>query len=112
MKTLKWISLLLLAGVIAIAGCGKPKVQSPVIDGTTIDMPKLREAFATAPPEINSTMAEINVGVRYRDYPRALTGLDKLANAPGLTDAQKKIVGVVTEQVKTVASKAGAPRTP
>jgi hypothetical protein len=52
------------------------------------------------------------MGIRYNDYPRAFAGLAKLDSAPDLTEAQKKIVGEVTVQVKTLASKASGPPAP
>jgi len=105
-KTANWISILLLAGIVAVAGCGKQEAPSTVVQGTTIDMPKLRGAFETATPETQAALSEVNMGVRYRDFARALVALEKLANAPGLTDAQKKVVAEVAEQVKQAASKA------
>ena len=98
----------LLAGVLALAGCGKPPPPPPVQQGVTIDLPKLKEAFAKASPELQSAAAEVARGVRYGEFPAAMAALEKIANAPGLTEPQKKIVSEVTEQVKQVASKAAA----
>jgi hypothetical protein len=107
-KTAKWVTLFLLAGVLALAGCGKEKPKAPVKQGVTVDLPKLRAAFATASPELQTAVSEVAMGLRYSEYPRAFAGLDTLANTPGLTEPQKKIVGEVTAQVKEVASKAAA----
>ena len=89
-----------------MAGCGKQEVPPTVVQGTTIDIPKLRGAFETATAETQAALSEVNMGVRYRDFTRALVALQKLANAPGLTDAQKKVVAEGTEQVKQAASTA------
>jgi len=98
----------LLAGALALAGCGKAKTEAPVQQGVAIDLPKLNEAFANATPELQNSVMAVASGVRYGEHAAALAALDKLAKAPGLTDAQKKIVSEVTEQVKAVASKAPA----
>ena len=99
----------LLAGVLALAGCAKEKPAVPVMDGATVDLPKLKEAFATASSELRVSVSEVAMGVRYMDYPRAFAGLAKLDSAPGLTEPQKKTVSEVTEQVKQLAAKAAAP---
>jgi hypothetical protein len=109
MKTANWMMMFLLAGVLALTGCGKEKPKAQVMDGVTIDVPKLREAFVTAGPDLQSSVSEVAMGVRYTDYPRAFAGLAKLDSAPGLTEAQKKLVSQVTEQVKQLATKAAAP---
>lgn len=109
MKTTEWMMMLLLAGVVALAGCGKEKPAATVMDGVAVDLPKLQEAFATASPELQTSVSEVRMGVRYGDYPRAFTALDKLANAPGLTEPQKQIVAQVAGQVKQMASKSATP---
>lgn len=113
MKTANWISIfLLLAGIVGVAGCGKQEAPPPVVQGTTIDLPKLRGAFETATPETQAALSEVSMGVRYGDFARALVALEKLVNAPGLTDAQKKVVAEVAEQVRLAAGKATTPPPP
>ncbi len=110
MKTANWMMMLVLAGGLALTGCGKQAPPAPAPMGVTVDIPKLQQAFAAAGPDLQTALSEVSMGMRYGDYTRAFTGLDKLANAPGITDAQKKIVGEVTEQMKALASKAAAPK--
>jgi hypothetical protein len=109
MEIVNWMTMCLLAGALVLTGCGKIEVPAPVVSGVTVDLPKLREAFATASPELQAAVSEVGMGVRYADYGRALSALEKLSNAPGLTDPQKKIANEATEQVKTLASKANSP---
>jgi hypothetical protein len=109
MKIAKWMMMFLLGGVLALAGCGKEKPKAQVIDGVTVDVPKLREAFAAASPDLQTSVSEVAMGLRYDDYPRVYAALAKLDSAPGLTEPQKKIVATVTEEVKQLASKAPAP---
>lgn len=112
MNTAKWFLMLVLAGGVAFTGCGKKEAPAPTVaDGVTLDIPKLREAFATANPDLQTCVSEVAQGVRYGDYARAFAGMDKLSKASGLTDAQKKIVAEVTDQLKAAAAKApAAPR--
>jgi cell pole-organizing protein PopZ len=112
MRIVKWSTLLSLAAILAWAGCGKPKSQAPVVQGITIDVPKLRAALGTSTPEVQTALEEVATGVRYRDFSQALGGLDKIARTPGLTEAQKKAVAEVTEQVKQVAGQKTAVRAP
>jgi hypothetical protein len=111
MKTIHWIVIAVgLAGVLAVAGCGKKQTAPPEQQGTKLDLPKLQEAFSKATPEAQTLVTQVLGGVRYGQHAQALAALDKLANTPGITDAQKAIVTQVTEQVKQVMSKAaGAP---
>lgn len=105
MKNANGMMLVLLAGLLAVAGCGKEEPRTPVMGGVKVDLPKLQEAFTTAAPELQTAVSEVAMGVRYGD-PRAFAALDKIVKAPSLTDAQKKIVAEVTEQIKELASKA------
>jgi hypothetical protein len=106
MKIVNLMMMLLLAGVFGLTGCGKEQPAAPVVEGVSVDLPKLHEAFATASAELQTGVSEVTMGVRYRDYPRAIAALGKLASAPGLTEPQKKILGDITEQIKQLASKA------
>lgn len=107
MKNIFW-SVLLLALGLGLAGCSKgtETAPSPKVNGVTVDVPKLQAAFATASQDLQSQVAQVSYGVRYADYVKSLDALDKLSNAPGLTDAQKKVVNDLIEQVKQVMSAA------
>jgi hypothetical protein len=111
MNMTKWIIICLLAIALAPIGCGKkdsqPAGQAPA---GTIDVPKLQSAFATASPELKALSDEAIKYVQFgRSYPAGLESLDKLANAPGLTDDQKKVVADVTGQVKQMMGADAAP---
>ena len=106
MRMTQWIVMCLLAGALALVGCGKSEPPAPVQQGVAIDLPKLSDAFANATPETQSLLSAVASGVRYGEYASALAALDKLAKIPNLNEAQKKIVTEVIEQVKQVASKA------
>jgi hypothetical protein len=109
MRMTNWIPTLLLATIIALAGCGKEKPPAPVQEGVTLDLPKLREAFATASPDLQNLVSEVVMRLRYGEHSSALAALTKLASVSSLTEPQKKIVSQVTEQVKQVASKTPSP---
>ncbi len=109
MKTADWMVLCLLAGVLALAGCSKEK-PAPVMEGVAVDLPKLQETFSAAGADAQNAVSEVRMGIRYGDYARATAALNKLAGTAGLTEAQKKVVNDITEQVKQLASKAAAAR--
>jgi hypothetical protein len=111
MNATTWMTTALLASVLALAGCGKPTPPPPPAQqGVTVDLPKLKEAFANASPDLQATVDQVIRGVadrgaRYGQHREALAALDKLANTPGLTEPQKKIVSEVTEQIKQLPAK-------
>jgi hypothetical protein len=109
MEIVRWMTMCLLVGGLVSTGCGKKEVPAPVVAGVKVDLPKLQEAFATASPELQTAVSEVGMGIRYAEYGRALSALEKLVNAPGLTDPQKKIANEATEQVKALASKVTSP---
>jgi hypothetical protein len=109
MNTLKWFLALVVVAVLVGAGCSKSAPpQTADVNGVALDLPKLNEAFANASPELKSTATQVTIGVRYMKYEDALMALDKLANDPNVTEAQKKVVNTVIEQVKKLANAAPA----
>jgi hypothetical protein len=116
MKTTNWIMTLLLAGglvgALALTGCGKPKTAATTVGGGQVDLPKLTQAFATPTPDQQAALSDVAMGLRYGEYTRCFAGLEKLASTPGITDAQKKIVDEVIEQVKAKANKPATPPAP
>jgi hypothetical protein len=110
MKTANWMMMFLLAAGLALAGCSKAEKPKTMVEGVAIDVPKLRELFAAnTSADVQTSLSEVAMGLRYADYPRAFAALSKLDSAPGVTDAQKKAVAEMTEQVKLAAGKAASP---
>ena len=102
--------MVLLAGGLAFAGCGKP--ASTQVQGTVaaMDIPKFQQAFPSPTPAQQSNIDKVRMGVRYGTYPDVLAALDKLASDPSLTEPQKKAVSDLIEGVKqTLAKTATAP---
>jgi hypothetical protein len=106
------LSLALLS--VWFVGCGKKESDAQMtamdIGGVKVDIPKLQQEFANAPQELQDPVHQAVASVRYGQYERALQALDKLVNSPGLTDAQKKVVNGVIEQMKQVIAKIGPSR--
>ena len=111
MNMTKWIMVCLLAVALAPVGCGKKDTGATTQpQAVTIDVPKLRAAFASAAPELQALSAQVIRNVEFgRSYSAGLADLDKLANAPGLTEDQKKVVDEVTAQVKKIMAPPTAP---
>ena len=111
MKTLKWMALVLTAGMLALAGCSKAQKlpDSQDVNGVSVDLPKLQNAFVGAPPDVLNDVSQVAFGMRYGDYMKALASLDKLASNTTITEAQKKVVADVIEQVKKVMAQTPAP---
>jgi len=99
-------------GLALLTGCGKSNKVPPAaqIDGVTVDLPKLQKALeANTNPDVRNQITQVAFGVRYGDYPKALMALDQLSNNANVSEAEKKVVNEVLEQVKQVAQKAPAP---
>jgi hypothetical protein len=106
MKKLNLVVLTVAAALLFTAGCKKNEtVQAPQFQGVTVDLPKLNDAFAnTTSQDIKTTVTQVGFNLRYQKYEDALMSLDKLANDPAVTDAQKKVVAEIIEQTKKLAS--------
>ena len=101
----------LLAVALVPAGCSKKDSEKSIMpQAVTLDVPKLRAAFAAASPELkaqaDSAIRNIEFG---RSYSAGLATLDKLAGAPDLTEEQKKVVTDVMGQVKQLMGGGAAP---
>jgi hypothetical protein len=102
MNMTKWIMICLLAVALAPVGCSKKDSQtSGQPQAVTLDVPKLRAAFAAASPELKAQSDDIIRNIEFgRSYSAGLAALEKLAGAPDLTEEQKKVVADVMGQVK------------
>ena len=113
MKMTNWIVAVLVAGVLALTGCSKSSKMPDSIDveGVKVSMPELQKSLSTsADKDVQASVGKVGYALRYRDYPGLQAELAKLAANPNLSDAQKKLVATVQDQVKQVLAKgAGAP---
>ena len=110
MKTMYWVSGIIVAGLLAFAGCGKSDKAGAQRVTTGIDIQKFRQAFPTPTPEQQQNIAKVSQGIRYRLYPAALESLSQLSADASLTDAQKKAVSDLAEGIKqAVANTPAAP---
>ena len=99
--------------LLSITSCGKkaPEVQpAQDIGGVKVDLPKLQTEFANAPQPVLDELHQTTSSLRYGQYEKALQSLDKMVNDPAVTDAQKKVVAEVIEQMKQVIAKVGPNR--
>jgi hypothetical protein len=114
MRTINLLSAFLTVAVLVSAGCSKSDKtpQAPEMNGVTVDIPKLQQAFADSSPELKKLATEVGFNIRYGKYEDALMALDKLANDPSVTEAQKKVVNELIEQAKKLANAAPAAAAP
>jgi hypothetical protein len=105
MKAKQWLIALVAIAAAGLVGCGKPKLQqSQEVEGQSIDMPKLQQAFATSTnQEASQLVSQASYGLRYADYMKSMMALEQLINRPDITPEQKKIAEDVMAQVKKVA---------
>jgi len=108
------VSVLVLAA-LALTGCHKNDqvTESEQVNGVSIDMPKLQQAFAnTTNADTRRLLVEASMGLRYQDYVKSMMALEQIGNQPDTTEAQKKIVADVIEQEKKLAGGAAPPAAP
>ena len=105
----------LMLGVVAVTlltavGCSKSDKTPPApeMNGVTVDIPKLTQAFENATPELKRTVTSVGFNIRYGKYEDALMDLDKLANDTTVTEEQKKVVNQLIEEAKKLANAAPA----
>ena len=100
MKMTHYLLIVVMAGALAVAGCGKSSQKAPPHQPGVVNLADLRQAFPDPTPEIRASLDKLRFSTRYGQHEAALVELDKLANVPNLTDPQKKAVNDVIEQVK------------
>jgi hypothetical protein len=110
MKIMNLVFGVLAAVCLMAAGCGKSDKTptAPDINGVTVDIPKLNQAFENASPELKTLTTQVGFSIRYGKYEDALMSLDKLANDPNVTEPQKKVVNELIEEAKKLANAAPA----
>jgi hypothetical protein len=100
--------MVLLAGVVALAGCGKPDKTPAQTAPGMMDLPKFQQAFVSATPEQQTSVVAAAKCIRYGAYPDALAALAKLDSDPALTPPQKQAVSNLVEGIKGASTKAPA----
>ncbi len=107
-----WVLSVALLGV---TGCGKKGPQGSTVppmevEGVKVDLPKLQAAVdSSGNADLQSSVRQVLMAFRYRQYDKALMEMEKVTNDPNLTEDQKKLATEVFEQVKQVAAKAPPP---
>jgi hypothetical protein len=109
MKTWPRAGAFLLILALLQFGCGKGDQSAKPADysGVQIDVPQLKKAFASSPDTLRLAN-DVEFGLRYGDFPKALQALEGLTNNANCTEDQKKLVATTMEQVKKLAEKASA----
>ena len=88
-------------------GCKKQEQSTEwKTQGVRVSLTELRQAFPSAPgTETEACLNDAATSLHYGEYAKALAALDKLANDPGATAQQKKVIDKVIGQVKELAAK-------
>jgi hypothetical protein len=101
MRITSYLLIVLMAGVLALAGCGKYSKQATAArQPGVVDLGDLQQAFPNPTPEIKGSFDKLRFATRYGKFEEALVELDKLTGLPNLTEPQKKAVNEAIEQVK------------
>src|SRR6516162_2274716 len=109
MKGIQRLFVPLAQVLAAFAGCKRseqPMGPPQEYYGVKLNWLQLNTAFTNASPEAQNDAYMAVRAFRYSQFPQAMVQLEKLANAPGLTDAQKNVATELIEQTKQVIAKA------
>jgi hypothetical protein len=111
MKTNHWIVAFFGVLLLALAGCGGDQKPPEFfqVNGIRVDLPDLQQAFASGTPEQRTSLSEVQQGIRYQDFVKAMMALETLSQDASLTEPQKQLASKVMEQMKQVLAKAPAP---
>jgi hypothetical protein len=102
MKMTQYLLIVLMAGALALVGCGKSNKQAPAAQQTpgVVDLNALQTAFPDPTPEVQAILGKLRFNQRYGFHDKNLPELETLSALPNLTEPQKKAIADVTEQVK------------
>lgn len=107
-KKTKWQQIVLLACVIGLAGCGKPKTAE-ASQSRMPELATLRQAIPSPTPEVSVVLDRLGEELKYEPG-MALKDLAALANHPSLNEAQKQAVTDFWEQArKSLVNRKPAP---
>jgi hypothetical protein len=99
---------ILLAGLLALVGCGKSGKSTAQSLPGGIDLPKFQQAFVSATPDQQANVTKVGAGIRYGLFSDALAALEKLGSDTTLTEPQKQAVSNMVEGIKAAMAKAPA----
>jgi hypothetical protein len=71
-----------------------------------LDASKFRPAFEGAPAETQTQVNQIMLAIGSSDYVGALSQMESLTNAPGLTEPQKQVAADLSKQLQKKLEKA------
>ena len=110
MKMTQYLFIVLMAGTLALVGCGKSaKDTPPPRQPGVVDLSGLQQAFPDPTPETKASLDKLRFSARYGQLEAELVELDKLINTPNITEPQKKAINDVIEQVKAAIQARPAP---
>jgi len=91
-------------------GCSKaPQASGSVAEVDVLDASKFRPAFENSSPEVKAQVNQIMLAIGSSDYVGAMTQIETLTNAPGITEDQKKITADVSQQLQKKIAAAPPP---
>jgi hypothetical protein len=113
MKLTNYLLIIVMAGILALAGCGKSNstAKTPRQPGI-VDLQDLVKAFPSPSPEVKASLDKLPFAVagRVRQFDVALAELEKLAQTPNLTAPQQAAIADAIDQVKqAIALRASRP---
>jgi hypothetical protein len=104
---LGWLMCLVIAAsLLLVGGCKKSSQPATGVDSPlSRALAKLNQSLQPPiSPELQHGLNAMQYELHESHYSQALAAADGLANAPGLTDAEKKAIEEVRAQLKPLAS--------
>ena len=101
MKMTHYLFIVLMAGTLALVGCGKSSKETPPPrQPGVVDLSALQTAFPDPSADVKGSLDKLRFAARYGQLEAELVELDKLIAIPNLTEPQKKAVNDIIEQVQ------------
>src|SRR5262245_58810672 len=100
----------MIAFVLAFPACNKSAKTPPIeMEGVQVDIPKLKQAFASANTDLLALENDVEFGLRYGNYEKSLLALEQITNNASCTEVQKKVAGDTMDQTKRLMEKTPPP---
>jgi hypothetical protein len=89
-RVLSVIRLILVFGLLGLAGCSKPPTPPAPLPVEQIPT-EMQAAFAKASPELKAKVNDILQALQSKDYPAAYQGVNSIYGMAGVTEAQRAL---------------------
>jgi hypothetical protein len=100
MQFARSLCCVLALAALTFAGCSKGPQGGALGEVDVLDASRFRPAFENSSAEVKAQVNQIMLSIGSSDYVGAMTQIETLTNAPGITEEQKKITADLSQQLQ------------